>query len=82
MYWLAALAVGHPLRGPEPAMRGAAAITSAARNPGLARREATQNEEALAIVATILACLMASVATIGDLASHGVAWRRRRPHAG
>jgi len=63
-------------------MRGAAAITRAARIPGLALLAATQNEEAPAIVATILACLMASVATIGDLASHGAAWRQRRPHAG
>jgi len=78
----AALAVGHVLGGPEPAMRTAVAITSAARNPGLALLVATQNQAPPAIVATILAYLVVSVITIGPY----VAWRRRRggdaPHEG
>jgi BASS family bile acid:Na+ symporter len=71
---LAALAVGHLLGGPEPAMRTAVAITSAARNPGLALLVATQNQAPPAIVATILAYLVVSVVTIGPY----VAWRRWR----
>jgi len=71
---VAALAVGHLLGGPEPAMRTAVAIGSAARNPGLALLVATQNQAPPAVVATILAYLVVSVVTIGPY----VAWRRRR----
>jgi BASS family bile acid:Na+ symporter len=70
---VATLAVGHLLGGPEPAMRTAVAIASAARNPGLALLVATQNQAPPAIVATILAYLVVSVVTIGPY----VAWRRR-----
>jgi BASS family bile acid:Na+ symporter len=70
---VAALAVGHLPGGPEPAMRTALAISSAARNPGLALLVATQNHAPPAVVATVLAYLMVSVFTIGPY----VAWRRR-----
>ena len=70
---VAALAVGHLLGGPEPAMRTAVAISSAARNPGLALLVATQNQAPPAVAATILAYLVVSVFTIGPY----VAWRRR-----
>lgn len=70
---MAALAVGHLLGGPEPAMRTAVAISSAARNPGLALLVATQNNAPPAVVATILAYLMVSVFTIGPY----IALRRR-----
>jgi BASS family bile acid:Na+ symporter len=71
---IAALATGHLLGGPEPAMRTAVAITSAARNPGLALLVATQSQAPPAVVATILAYLVVSVITIGPY----VAWRRWR----
>ncbi len=70
---VAALAVGHLLGGPEPSMRTAVAISSAARNPGLALLVATQNNAPPAVVATILAYLMVSVFTIGPY----IALRRR-----
>jgi len=73
---VAALAVGHLLGGPEPAMRTAVAISSAARNPGLALLVATQNQAPPAVVATILAYLVVSVFTIGPY----VAWRRYIGH--
>jgi hypothetical protein len=55
-------------------MRTAVAISSAARNPGLALLVATQNSAPPAVVATVLAYLMVSVFTIGPY----VAWRRWR----
>jgi len=70
---VAALAVGHLLGGPEPSMRTAVAISSAARNPGLALLVATQNNAPPAVVATVLAYLMVSVFTIGPY----IALRRR-----
>jgi BASS family bile acid:Na+ symporter len=69
----AALAVGHVLGGPEPATRTAVAITSAARNPGLALLVATLNAAPDAIKATVLAYLVVSVLAIVPY----VAWRRR-----
>jgi BASS family bile acid:Na+ symporter len=69
---VASLSVGHLFGGPEPAMRTAVAISSAARNPGLALLVATQNQAPPAVVATILAYLVVSVFTIGPY----VAWRR------
>ncbi|HTO50362.1 MAG TPA: hypothetical protein VML91_22200 [Burkholderiales bacterium] len=71
----AALAVGHLLGGPEPATRTAVAITSAARNPGLALLVATLNAAAPEIKATVLAYLVVSVFAIVPY----VVWRR---HAG
>jgi predicted Na+-dependent transporter len=70
---VAALAVGHLLGGPEPATRTAVAITSAARNPGLALLVATLNAAPDAIKATVLAYLLVSVITIVPY----VAWRRQ-----
>jgi BASS family bile acid:Na+ symporter len=69
----AALAVGHLLGGPEPAMRTAVAITSAARNAGLALLVATLNGAPPQIDATVLAYLVVSVFCIAPYA----AWRRR-----
>jgi BASS family bile acid:Na+ symporter len=69
----AALAVGHLLGGPEPAMRTAVAISSAARNAGLALLVATLNAAPPAISATILAYLAVSVLVIAPYAL----WRRR-----
>jgi predicted Na+-dependent transporter len=78
----AALAVGHLLGGPEPATRTAVAITSAARNPGLALLVATLNAAPDAIKATVLAYLVVSVFAIVPY----VMWRRhagaRTSHAG
>ncbi len=68
-----ALAVGHLLGGPEPATRTAVAITSAARNPGLALLVAALNRAPPEIQATVLAYLIISVLTIVPY----VAWRRR-----
>jgi BASS family bile acid:Na+ symporter len=69
----AALAVGHLLGGPEPATRTAVAITSAARNPGLALLVAAVNAAPPAINAAILAYLVVSVLAIVPY----VAWRSR-----
>ena len=69
----AALAVGHLLGGPEPATRTAVAITSAARNPGLALLVAAVNAAPPAISAAILAYLVVSVLAIVPYA----AWRSR-----
>lgn len=68
----AALAVGHLLGGPEPAMRTAVAITGAERNAGLALLVATLNGAPAQINATVLAYLMMSVLAIVPYA----AWRR------
>ncbi len=78
----AALAVGHLLGGPAPATRTAVAITSAARNPGLALLVATVNAAPPAVTVTVLAYLVISVFAIVPY----VAWRRysgtRIPRAG
>ena len=68
---VAALAIGHALGGPDPAMRTAVAIISAARNPGLALLVATLNAAPPAINATILAYLLVSVVVVVPYA----AWR-------
>jgi BASS family bile acid:Na+ symporter len=70
---LAALGIGHLLGGPEPATRTAVAISSAARNPGLALLVAALNSASDAIQGTVLAYLVISVFTIVPY----VAWRRR-----
>jgi len=69
----AALAAGHLLGGPEPEMRTAVAITSAARNPGLALLVTTQNNAPAAVNAGILAYLLVSVLAIVPY----VQWRQR-----
>ncbi len=68
----AALAVGHLLGGPEPAMRTAVAITSAARNAGLALLVAALNSAPPQISATVLAYLAMSLLVILPY----TAWRR------
>jgi bile acid:Na+ symporter, BASS family len=68
-----ALAVGHMLGGPDPGTRTAVAISSAARNPGLALLVATLNNAAPEIGRTVLAYLLVSALTV----SIYVIWRRR-----
>ena len=68
-----AVGVGHLLGGPEPATRTAVAITSAARNPGLALLVAALNRAPPEITATILAYLLVSATTLIPY----VVWRRR-----
>jgi BASS family bile acid:Na+ symporter len=68
-----ALAVGHLLGGPHPATRTATAISSAARNPGLALLVATLNRASPAIAATILAYLVIAALTLVPY----VIWRQR-----
>src|SRR5512144_2580993 len=70
---LLALAVGHGLGGPEPATRTATAISSAARNPGLALLVATLNAASPAINRTVLAYLVIAAVTLIPY----VVWRRR-----
>jgi predicted Na+-dependent transporter len=61
---LLAVAVGHALGGPDPATRTATAISSAARNPGLALLVATLNAASPAITATILAYFVVAALTL------------------
>jgi predicted Na+-dependent transporter len=68
-----ALAVGHLLGGPDPATRTATAISSAARNPGLALLVATLNAASPAITATVLAYLVIAAVTLIPY----VTWRKR-----
>ncbi len=68
-----AVGVGHLLGGPEPATRTATAISSAARNPGLALLVATLNAASPAINATVLAYLVIAALTLIPY----VAWRQR-----
>jgi bile acid:Na+ symporter, BASS family len=68
-----ALCVGHLLGGPHPATRTATAISSAARNPGLALLVATLNGAPPAIGATILAYLVIAAVTLIPY----VMWRQR-----
>lgn len=70
---LLAIGVGHALGGPEPATRTATAISSAARNPGLALLVATLNAASPAITATILAYFVIAALTLIPY----VFWRRR-----
>lgn len=68
-----ALAAGHALGGPEPATRTAVAISSAARNPGLALMVATLNPAPPEVGAVIMTYLLVSAVTIAPY----VAWRLR-----
>ena len=70
---LLALAAGHLLGGPGPATRTSTAISSAARNAGLALLVVALNKAAPAIVATVLAYFVLSAFTIIPY----VFWRRR-----
>lgn len=68
-----ALAIGHLLGGPDPRTRTAVAISSAARNPGLALLVAALNNAAPEVERTVLAYLVVSAITVVPY----VAWRRR-----
>jgi bile acid:Na+ symporter, BASS family len=68
-----ALAAGHLLGGPDPATRTSVAISSAARNPGLALLVATLNSAPPAIVAAVLAYFAIAALTLIPY----VVWRRR-----
>ena len=70
---LLALIAGHALGGPDPATRTSTAISSAARNAGLALLVATINRAAPGIIATVLAYLVLSAFTVIPYAI----WRRR-----
>lgn len=70
---IGALAVGHALGGPDPGTRTAVAISSAARNPGLALLAAALNSAPLAIKAVLLNYLVVSALTVLPY----VLWRRR-----
>ena len=59
--------------GPDPATRTATAISTAARNPGLALLVATLNAASPAIIAAILAYFVIAALTVIPY----VAWRRR-----
>jgi len=67
------LTVGHLLGGREPATRTATAISSAARNPGLALLVAALNNASPSIKATVLAYLIVSALTLVPY----VIWRQR-----
>jgi BASS family bile acid:Na+ symporter len=69
-----ALASGHLLGGPEPGTRTAAAILTAARNPGLAMVVATVNHAQPLVIAAILAYLLVAALTVLPY----VFWRRRQ----
>ena len=68
-----ALAAGHLLGGPDQSTRTAVAISSAARNPGLALLVATLNAASPEITATVLAYLVVSALTVLPY----VLWRHR-----
>lgn len=68
-----ALLVGHLLGGPDPATRTATAISTAARNPGLALLVATLNSASPAITAAILAYFAVAALTVIPY----VVWRKR-----
>jgi BASS family bile acid:Na+ symporter len=72
-----AVAIGHLMGGPDPATRTATAISSAARNPGLALLVATLNSAPAAITATVLAYLVFSALVLVPY----VTWRRHVPAA-
>jgi BASS family bile acid:Na+ symporter len=74
---LLAVAVGHALGAPDDATRTAVAISSAARNPGLALLVATLNNAVPEITRTVLAYLLVSALTLLPY----VIWCRRRARA-
>ena len=74
-----ALAIGHVLGGPDPDTRTAVAISSAARNPGLALLVATLNQAPPEVGRVVLAYVVVSAVVVLPYA----AWRRRvRPAPG
>ncbi|HSD00484.1 MAG TPA: hypothetical protein VLI21_16395, partial [Casimicrobiaceae bacterium] len=68
-----ALAIGHLLGGPDPQTRTAVAVSSAARNPGLALLVATLNNASPEIVRMVLAYLIISALAVIPY----LTWRRR-----
>jgi BASS family bile acid:Na+ symporter len=71
---LLALAAGHLLGGPEAATRTATAISSGARNPGLALLVAQLNAASPTIKSTVVVYLFVAAGTVIAYA----AWRRRQ----
>jgi len=73
MITVIALSLGHACGGPQPGTRTAIAISTAARNPGLALLVATLNHASPAVVTAVLAyVIVAALAVMPYLA-----WRRR-----
>jgi BASS family bile acid:Na+ symporter len=72
-----ALSVGHALGGADPATRTATAISTAARNPGLALLVATLNSASPAITAAVLAYFVIAAFTVVPY----VIWRKRAARA-
>jgi BASS family bile acid:Na+ symporter len=70
---VAAMSIGHALGGPEPGTRTAVAVSSAARNPGLALLVTTVNNAPPEIGRMVLAYLVVSALTVLPYAI----WRRR-----
>jgi bile acid:Na+ symporter, BASS family len=71
---IGAIAVGQALGGPDPATRTAVAISSSARNPGLALLVVAVNGAPLGVKITVLSYIVVSAVTIIPY----VFWRRRR----
>jgi predicted Na+-dependent transporter len=71
---IGAIAVGHVLGGPDPATRTAVAISSSARNPGLALLVVAVNAAPLAVKVTVLSYIIVSALTILPY----MFWRRRQ----
>lgn len=61
---LAGLAIGHLLGGADPSARTAAAVTTAARNAGLALLVATRNDAPPGVTTAILAYLLVSLVVL------------------
>ena len=70
---IGAIAAGHVLGGPDPATRTAVAISSAARNPGLALLVVAVNGAPLGVKITVLSYIVVSAVTIIPY----IIWRRR-----
>lgn len=69
-----ALAVGHAVGGPDPSTRTAVAISSSARNPGLALLVVAVNAAPFGAKITVLSYIVVSAVTILPY----MFWRRRR----
>ncbi|MCC7216047.1 MAG: hypothetical protein IT517_04690 [Burkholderiales bacterium] len=72
-----ATAIGHALGGPDPSTRTATAISSAARNAGLALLVAALNHASPAVNATVLAYALIAALTLTPY----VVWRKRAAKA-
>ena len=70
---IGAIVAGHVLGGPDPATRTAVAISSAARNPGLALLVVAVNGAPLGVKITVLSYIVVSALTIVPY----IIWRRR-----